>query len=232
MGSKDSVTKGKWLVTLHNFKLGKTLKNCVMRGTEALEADEETLEGQILQGKTTKMNGTNGKNGGASSDVKYPANCAMRLSSTPGSDGDDNDPYEPKQNKKIVRILTVMVYVFTVSFGAILLSLYYLFLWDPYSNSGHTGQPPTQIPHAQINSPPTTPPSSTTTPTSPVHSNSPSTLSDSALDNIVEDLNNGAQPKALAMAMRALTQKESHRNERHLHTNPYKYLSKAHHATT
>ena len=93
-----------------------------MRGTEALEADEETLEGQILQGKTTKMNGTNGKNGGASSDVKYPANCAMRLSSTPGSDGDDNDPYEPKQNKKIVRILTVMVYVFTVSFGKNLIS--------------------------------------------------------------------------------------------------------------
>ena len=88
-----------------------------MRGSEALEADEETLEGQILSGKTTKMNGTNGKNGGASSDVKYPANCAMRLSSTPGSDGDENDPYEPKQNKKIVRILTVMVYVFTVSFG-------------------------------------------------------------------------------------------------------------------
>ena len=88
-----------------------------MLGTEVLEADEETLEGQILSGKTTKMNGTNGKNGGTSSDVKYPANCAMRLSSTPGSDGDENDPYEPKQNKKIVRILTVMVYVFTVSFG-------------------------------------------------------------------------------------------------------------------
>ena len=48
--------------------------------------------------------------------------------------------------------------------GAILLSLYYLFLWDPYKN---TGQPPTQIPHAQANSPPTPSPSSTTTPTSP-----------------------------------------------------------------
>ena len=102
--------------------------------------------------------------------------------------------------------------------------MYYLFLWDPYKN---TGQPPTQIPHAQANSPPTPSPSSTTTPTSPVISNSPSnTLSDSALDNIVEDLNNGAQPKALAMAMRVLSQKESIRNERHLHTNPYKYLSK------
>ena len=107
--------------------------------------------------------------------------------------------------------------------GAILLSLYYLFLWDPYKNTGHP--PPTRIPHAQINSPPTPPPSSTTTPSS-LNLNSPSTLSDSALDNIVEDLNNGAQPKALAMAMKALTKKESHRNERHLHTNPYKYVSK------
>ena len=88
---------------------------------QALEVDEEAADnfdcpGGILA-KSTKMNGTNGKNGGTSSDVKYPANCAMRLSSTPGSDGDENDPYEPKQNKKIVRIMTVLVYVFTVSFG-------------------------------------------------------------------------------------------------------------------
>merc|ERR1739844_425165 len=198
---------------------------------QALEVDEEAADnfdcpGGILA-KSTKMNGTNGKNGGTSSDVNYPANCAMRLSSTPGSDGDENDPYEPKQNKKIVRIMTVLVYVFTVSFGAILLSLYYLFLWDPYKNTGPP--PPTRIPHAQINSPPTPPPSSTTTPNS-LDPNSPSTLSDSALDNIVEDLNNGAQPKALAMAMKALTKKEAHRNERHLHTNPYKYVSKAHRA--
>ena len=87
-----------------------------MRGTEALEAEEEAVEATILQPKNTKMNGTNGKNG-TSSEVKYPANCAMRLSSTPGSEGDDNDPYEPKQNKKIFRILTVLIYVFTVSFG-------------------------------------------------------------------------------------------------------------------
>merc|ERR1719367_1748759 len=109
----------------------------------------------------------------------------MRLGSTPGSDGNDDDPFEPKQDRKVFRILTVIIYVFTVSFGAILLSLYYLFLWDPYKNTGPP--PPTRIPHAQINSPPTPPPSSTTTPNS-LDPNSPSTLSDSALDNIVEDL--------------------------------------------
>ena len=37
--------------------------------------------------------------------------------------------YEPKQNKKIVRIFTVILYMFSVSLGAILLSLYYVFLW-------------------------------------------------------------------------------------------------------
>ena len=88
-----------------------------MRGTEALEADEEAVEATLFQARNpNKMNGT--KNGaGGNNDVKYPANCAMRLGSTPGSDGDDNDPYEPKPDKKIVRIFTVMVYVFTVSFG-------------------------------------------------------------------------------------------------------------------
>ncbi|XP_066961786.1 uncharacterized protein [Macrobrachium rosenbergii] len=46
--------------------------------------------------------------------------------------------YEPKQNKKIVRLLTVIAYVISVSMAAIILSLYYVFLWDPqlkYSNT-------------------------------------------------------------------------------------------------
>ena len=72
----------------------------------------------ILETKTTKMNGTKNGSSSNSNDVKYPANCAMRLGSTPGyADDGDNDMYEPKQNKKIWRILTVLVYVFTVSFG-------------------------------------------------------------------------------------------------------------------
>lgn len=36
-----------------------------------------------------------------------------------------------KQHKKLVRLLTVFAYVFSVSLGAIVLSLYYVFLWDP-----------------------------------------------------------------------------------------------------
>lgn len=95
-----------------------------MRGSEALEAEEDMIiepEGILAPSRSAKMNGTNGanggKNGGACGDVKYPANCAMRLGSTPGSDENGDDPYEVKQNKKIVRILTVLIYVFTVSFG-------------------------------------------------------------------------------------------------------------------
>ncbi|XP_015188022.1 PREDICTED: uncharacterized protein LOC107072529 [Polistes dominula] len=39
--------------------------------------------------------------------------------------------YEDKGPKKIVRIITVMAYMFSVSFVAIVLSAYYVFLWEP-----------------------------------------------------------------------------------------------------
>lgn len=39
--------------------------------------------------------------------------------------------YEPKHQQKLVRVLTVVAYVIFVSMAAILLSLYYTFLWDP-----------------------------------------------------------------------------------------------------
>lgn len=39
--------------------------------------------------------------------------------------------YERKRDKKTVRVLTVVVYVFCVSLAAIMLSLYYVFFWEP-----------------------------------------------------------------------------------------------------
>lgn len=39
--------------------------------------------------------------------------------------------YERKLDKKSVRVLTVIVYVFCVSLAAIMLSLYYVFFWEP-----------------------------------------------------------------------------------------------------
>lgn len=73
------------------------------------------------------MNGVAGSSP-SSSEVKYPPNVANQrgLSQT---DLEVDKLYEPKQNKKIVRIFTVILYMFSVSLGAILLSLYYVFLW-------------------------------------------------------------------------------------------------------
>jgi hypothetical protein len=39
--------------------------------------------------------------------------------------------YEPRKTRKVIRVLTVMAYVLSVSLAAIMLSLYYVFLWDP-----------------------------------------------------------------------------------------------------
>lgn len=38
--------------------------------------------------------------------------------------------YEPKHKKKLVRVLTVVAYVFFVSLAAIMLSLYYVLIWN------------------------------------------------------------------------------------------------------
>ncbi|XP_063628054.1 uncharacterized protein LOC134799551 isoform X1 [Cydia splendana] len=39
--------------------------------------------------------------------------------------------YERKRDKKSMRVLTVIIYVFCVSLAAIMLSLYYVFFWEP-----------------------------------------------------------------------------------------------------
>ncbi|CAH1977501.1 unnamed protein product [Acanthoscelides obtectus] len=38
--------------------------------------------------------------------------------------------FEPKPTPKIIRVLTVMAYVFSVSMAAIFLSIYYIFMWE------------------------------------------------------------------------------------------------------
>jgi len=38
---------------------------------------------------------------------------------------------EEEAESKIVKMLTVMAYLSSVSMGAVVLSLYYIFLWDP-----------------------------------------------------------------------------------------------------
>lgn len=206
--------------------------------TTELDPDETTSVLEIQ--RNTKMNGNgNAKNGASSNtanDVKYPANCAMRLGSSPGGD-EDNDLYEPKQNKKIWRILTVLVYVFTVSFGAILLSLYYLFLWNPYKDAptGTLKQIPTPSAQAKNAPAPSTPASSedqTVVSTSSMVLDGRSTLSDFALDNIVEDLNNGIEPKTLALAIQALAAKEENIITDKKYKIPLHLFNKAQHSTS
>lgn len=95
--------------------------------------------------------------------------------------------------------------------GAILLSLYYLFLWDPYKNTKGGQNQPTKVPYAQSNSPATPTPSMMTTPATPPASDI-SNLSEEALDSLVDDLNHGAQPKALALAIKSLKEQRQRGN--------------------
>lgn len=46
--------------------------------------------------------------------------------------------YEPKHRQKVVRVLTVLAYVVSVSLAAIILSLYYTFIWDPKDHALYT----------------------------------------------------------------------------------------------
>jgi len=79
------------------------------------------------------MNGLSGT--GNSNDVKYPPNVANSRGLS-AVEMEVDKLYEPKQNKKIVRIFTVILYMFSVSLGAILLSLYYVFLWkNPHTQA-------------------------------------------------------------------------------------------------
>ncbi|XP_072929830.1 uncharacterized protein inaF-D isoform X1 [Epargyreus clarus] len=59
--------------------------------------------------------------------------CAgsVRLGTSSGHEVVLDALYERKRDKKSVRVLTVLVYVFCVSLAAIMLSLYYVFFWEP-----------------------------------------------------------------------------------------------------
>ena len=61
--------------------------------------------------------------------------------------------YEAKKIRKVFRVLTVIAYVLSVSLAAIILSMYYLFLWDPkIPTVGKAGRPTARTdPEAQQN---------------------------------------------------------------------------------
>lgn len=86
-----------------------------------------------------------------------------------------------------------------------------MFLWDPYKNTKGGQNQPTKVPYAQSNSPATPTPSMMTTPATPPASDI-SNLSEEALDSLVDDLNHGAQPKALALAIKSLKEQRQRGN--------------------
>ena len=71
-------------------------------------------------------------NGTAFSGTPEPkgSTCSRSEIHYPSLDNHGN-MYESKQNRKLVRFVTVIAYMFAVSLAAIVLSLYYFFLWDP-----------------------------------------------------------------------------------------------------
>ncbi|XP_023216008.1 uncharacterized protein LOC111618677 [Centruroides sculpturatus] len=56
---------------------------------------------------------------------------------------------EAKQNKKITRLMTVFAYVFFVSLAAIVLSLYYIFIWSPNMQINNVSNSENYYFHAQ-----------------------------------------------------------------------------------
>ena len=84
------------------------------------------------------MNGIRGN----SNEIKYPVNCAARLSAAaagamPVANPDLDALYEPKPDKKFVRVVTVIAYMFSVSFGK-LFSLVSGTFCDPTSRFSFT----------------------------------------------------------------------------------------------
>lgn len=48
---------------------------------------------------------------------------------------------KPKEKPKVIRVLTVIAYVLSVSMAAILLSIYYIFMWEGHPHIGAQTSP-------------------------------------------------------------------------------------------
>lgn len=91
---------------------------CTVGGTALSNTPEPKLSGSLPSGSRSEFHYPN--------ILQYPSNL-----------------YSCKKKRKLVRLMTVLAYVFAVSLVAIILSLYYLFLWDPYLHSSQ--QQPQQL---------------------------------------------------------------------------------------
>lgn len=93
--------------------------------------------------------GTGGGGGGEKAamagEAPVPAHNDVKLA---GEESKER-MYESKHHKKVVRVLTVLAYVLSVSLAAIMLSLYYVFLWDPRSTRNVTRFTAAQMPSSR-----------------------------------------------------------------------------------
>lgn len=74
----------------------------------------------------SSLNGFKAKTDGSQKVISPPTCQDVKFA---GEEAKDK-LYEPKHKKKLVRVLTVVAYVFFVSLAAIMLSMYYVFLWN------------------------------------------------------------------------------------------------------
>jgi hypothetical protein len=68
---------------------------------------------------------------GSGGSIKQHTNSSLPNGIKFAGEESKDKMYEPKHTKKLVRVLTVVAYVFSVSIAAIMLSVYYVFLWNP-----------------------------------------------------------------------------------------------------
>jgi hypothetical protein len=95
-----------------------------------------------------KMNGGGGEKAAmaaAGGEAPAPVHNEVKLA---GEESKER-MYESKHHKKVVRVLTVLAYVLSVSLAAIMLSLYYVFLWDPKSTRNGTQFTAAQLPSSR-----------------------------------------------------------------------------------
>jgi len=58
----------------------------------------------------------------------------------PPEEEEEEEAPAPKKTSRVIRLLTVMGYVACVSSTAVMLSVYYIFIWDPYAGGGPSAE--------------------------------------------------------------------------------------------
>ena len=103
--------------------------------------------GNIMSGRSGNTSNIILTRGSGGSDRQHSSSSLPNGVKFAGEESKDR-MYEPKHTKKLVRVLTVIAYVFSVSLAAIMLSFYYVFLWNPKDIHHRNVHPTTPTPIA------------------------------------------------------------------------------------